>query len=110
MRASGALLLVVLALAACREAAPKDEPLPPNPLTVATQGCERSGGRMIKAGIANAMTCIHETSDSGKQCRASGDCESDCLARSGTCAPMRPMFGCNEILMNDGRRATLCRD
>lgn len=111
MRAAGALLLAVLVLAACREAAgPKPEPLPPNPLTVATRDCERSGGRMVKAGIANAMTCIHETSDSGKQCRRSGDCEGDCLARSGTCSPVRPLFGCNEILMSEGQRAVLCRD
>lgn len=111
MRRAGPVLLAALALAACREeAGPKAEPLLPDPLELATRDCTRTGGRMIKAGIANAMTCIHDTTDSGKQCRKSGDCEGDCLARSGTCSPVRPLFGCNEILMNDGRRATLCRD
>lgn len=104
-----ALLLVALALAACREDA-GPAPLPPNPLDVATQDCTRTGGRMVRAGLSSAMTCIHETTDSGKQCRTSVECQGDCLARSGTCAPVRPLFGCNDILMNDGRRATLCRD
>ncbi len=111
MRAAAVFLLAALVLAGCREeAGPRPAPLPPNPLEVTTRDCERTGGRMVKAGIANAMTCIHETSDSGKQCRRSGECEGDCLARSGTCSPVRPLFGCNEILMDDGRRATLCRD
>ena len=32
------------------------------------------------------------------------------LARSGTCAPITPMFGCNDILQDDGREVTLCLD
>jgi hypothetical protein len=31
-----------------------------------------------------------------------------CLARSGTCAPIMPLFGCNEVLDKQGRRVTLC--
>lgn len=73
-----------------------------------TQSCERSGGRIVSAG--KGKTCLHDTRDAGKQCTRATECESDCLARSGTCAPARPMFGCNEILMNEGQRAMLCRD
>lgn len=104
------VLIAGLALAGCREEVPKAEPLLPNLLEQATVDCTRTGGRMVKAGIAGAMTCLRDTRDSGKQCRKAGDCEGDCLARSGTCAPVVPLFGCNEILMNEGQRATLCRD
>lgn len=110
MRAALLLLVAALALAACREEAPKAEPLLPDLLQQATQDCTRTGGRMVKAGIAGAMTCIRETRDSGKQCRKAGDCEGDCLARSGTCAPVVPLFGCHEILMDQGQKAVLCRD
>jgi hypothetical protein len=104
------VLIAVLALAGCREEAPTAEPLLPDLREQATLDCTRTGGRMVKAGIANALTCLRETRDSGKQCRRAGDCEGDCLARSGTCAPVVPLFGCHEILMNEGQRATLCRD
>ena len=104
------VLMMVLALAGCREAAPKAEPLLPDLLEQATVDCTRTGGRMVKAGIVGAMTCLRDTRDSGKQCRRAGDCEGDCLARSATCAPVIPLFGCHEILMNEGQRATLCRD
>lgn len=111
MRRLALLLLVVLALAACREAAPEPaEPLLPDLLEQATQDCTRTGGQMVKAGIAGAMTCIRDMPDAGKQCRRAGDCQGDCLARSGTCAPVTPLFGCHEILMDQGQRAVLCRD
>lgn len=103
-------LAVVLALASCREGAGGREAPLPDPLAEATRACERSGGRMVKSGIANAQVCLSETRDSGKMCRASSDCEGECLARSGTCAPANPMFGCHEVLMDNGARATLCRD
>lgn len=70
--------------------------------------CERQGGNWGKAGASSARACIKRTRDSGKQCRKQSDCDSVCLARSGTCAPVKPLFGCNEILQNDGRRVTLC--
>lgn len=72
--------------------------------------CERQGGRWGKAGKSNGRTCIKRTRDGGKQCRKESDCDGVCLARSGTCAPSKPLFGCNEILQNDGRRVTLCVD
>lgn len=104
-------LLLVLSLAACREAAPEPEqPLLPDLLEQATKDCTRSGGNMVKAGITGAMTCIRDMPDAGKQCRRAADCEGDCLARSGTCAPVKPLFGCHEILMDQGQRAVLCRD
>lgn len=70
--------------------------------------CEKQGGRWGNAGNSTSKTCIKRTRDGGKQCRKESDCDSLCLARSGTCAPVKPLFGCNEILQDDGRRVTLC--
>ena len=72
--------------------------------------CEKRGGNWGSAGKSNSKTCIRRTRDAGKQCRKQGDCSSVCLARSGTCAPVKPLFGCNEILQKDGSRVTLCLD
>lgn len=72
--------------------------------------CEKRGGNWGNAGKSNLKTCIKRTNDAGKQCRKQGDCDSVCLARSGTCAPVKPLFGCNEILQKDGSRVTLCID
>ena len=72
--------------------------------------CEKKGGIWGNAGSAKLQSCIKRTRDGGKQCRKAGDCESACLARSGTCAPVKPLFGCNEILQKDGSRVTLCLD
>ena len=70
--------------------------------------CEKRGGNWSNAGKSNSKTCIQRTRDAGKQCRKKGDCSSACLARSGSCAPFKPLFGCNEILQKDGSRVTLC--
>lgn len=102
---------LVLALAGCREGgAPADQPLS-DPLAEASVSCAREGGQMTSApGKSKAKICVRETSDFGKRCTRSGECEGECLARSGTCAPATPMFGCHEILMGAGQKATLCRD
>ena len=70
--------------------------------------CEKQGGIWARAGKSEARTCVKQTRDGGKQCTRGSQCEGLCLARSGTCAPVTPLFGCNEILEDDGRRVTLC--
>ena len=72
--------------------------------------CEKQGGKWGKAGRSNGKACVKPVRDGGKQCRKESDCDSVCLARSRTCAPVKPLFGCNEILQDDGRRVTLCID
>lgn len=72
--------------------------------------CEASGGLWSLAGKTGAYICVSPTRDGGKSCRKKTDCEGQCLARSGTCAPYSPLFGCNEVLEKDGRRVTLCID
>jgi hypothetical protein len=47
--------------------------------------------------------------DAGKSCSTSSECSTgNCLARSQSCSPIEPLFGCNELLDAEGRRVTLC--
>ncbi len=89
-------------------------PPPPEPAAEATPpeqlACQAKGGIWSETGLSSLKTCIQRTRDGGKSCRRQGDCEGLCLARSKTCAPVTPMFGCNPILQADGSEATLCID
>ncbi len=70
--------------------------------------CERKRGVWTRLGNSRTATCVRITKDSGKRCTRESQCEGRCLARSGTCAPVDPMLGCNEILQDNGVRVTLC--
>lgn len=72
--------------------------------------CLKTGGIWSGAGVSGAKACVKLTRDGGKSCRRERDCEGYCLAQSMTCAPATPMFGCNEILQDNGVRVTLCID
>jgi hypothetical protein len=88
--------------------APSEPPVPPK--SASELACERRGGQFAAAGTSGARACVLRTRDGGRQCRRQTDCEGQCLARSNTCAPVSPLFGCHEILQADGRRVTLCID
>lgn len=87
--------------------APVPVAAPPSP---EERACVRSRGTWVHLGKSKARTCVKQTTDSGKRCTRESQCQGLCLARSGTCAPVVPLFGCNEIFQNDGRRVTLCID
>ncbi|GHC13945.1 hypothetical protein GCM10007291_09820 [Gemmobacter nanjingensis] len=87
--------------------APQPEPATK---TAAQISCEKAGGTWSAAGLSQARTCVRRTRDAGKQCSRESDCEGFCLARSRSCAPVTPLFGCNPILQADGREVTLCLD
>ena len=90
---------------------PPPEAAPPAPpLSPAALACQRKGGRYIKTGSGDLRACVKVTGEEGKRCARETDCSGSCLARSGTCSPVTPLFGCNEILQADGRRVTLCLD
>lgn len=72
--------------------------------------CVKDRGSWGAVGRSGAHTCVYSTRDAGKSCGQESDCEGVCLARSKTCAPVRPLFGCNDILQDDGVMATLCID
>lgn len=83
---------------------------PEAPKTAEQLLCETRGGIWSVAGNTGAYLCVHPTRDGGKACHKESDCEGQCLARSMSCAPFTPLFGCNEVLDKQGRRVTLCID
>ncbi len=89
------------------------EVAPPEPPPVAKTAeqlaCEKKGGKWSSVG-KTGKTCVKQTRDAGKQCTKAGDCDGYCLARSRSCAPVTPLFGCNEVLQDNGRQVTVCLD
>lgn len=104
--------------AADATSAPPAAPTLPTPTTVFGQQaqrhlqdqCARSGGRIGRRGASDALTCFIQPKDAGQRCTRASDCEGACLARSGTCSPVIPLLGCNEILLDTGLRVTECRE
>jgi hypothetical protein len=76
----------------------------------AEKSCLAKGGQFMSGGISGLKVCFETPKDAGKSCKTSSDCESDCLARSKSCAPVTPLFGCNAILDSLGREVTICVD
>ncbi len=107
----GAVLALVV-LSACKpETGPPDYGLSGyDPTRFETQRalCESKGGRFAPDGVSGAYACFENTHDANKVCTASSQCEGLCLARSGTCAPVKPLFGCQDVLNDTGFRETLC--
>lgn len=106
-----------LALGGCQSSGPK--PATPTPISEVnpdqTQAqkalCEARGGEFKPGGIHGFLTCYQTPKDAGKSCSAASDCGTgNCLARSKTCAPITPLFGCNDLLDHNGRLVTLCVD
>jgi hypothetical protein len=94
------------------EPAPKPD-LAETPVTPKSEmqlACEKKGGTWFKIGKGDKRACVRRTKDSGKRCERESQCDSVCLARSGTCAPFKPMYGCHDILQDNGARVTLCLD
>ncbi len=94
-------------------AAPPETPAaaPVVPEALKTPGqiaCEKKRGRFVKAGTTGSFICVHQTRDGGKRCSKESDCQGLCFARSRTCSPFTPVFGCHEILQQDGLRVTQC--
>ena len=82
---------------------------PPIPaLARAQASCAAQGGRLVSV-TAGRFACQLDTGDANRRCTARGDCEGECLARSGTCAPAHPLFGCHEVLNARGAPVTECR-
>jgi hypothetical protein len=92
------------------EASPDAAPEAAEPAPVKSDrqiACEKKKGQWVNAG-GGLQTCIFRTKDAGKRCDRESQCDGACLARSGTCSPLKPLLGCNEILQDNGARVTLC--
>ncbi|NCO21984.1 MAG: hypothetical protein GW905_08305 [Rhodobacterales bacterium] len=72
--------------------------------------CVARGGRWGQGGKAGLFACFTDTRDAGRACTSGQDCEGLCLARSQSCAPVTPLFGCNDVLTGGGQAATICVD
>lgn len=90
--------------------------------------CEALGGRWARIGLAPGESCNLPTSDAGKICADSSECESLCLAdlsradqdrvartktplaASGKCAPWRVVVGCIAVVENGMVKTILCID
>ena len=90
--------------------APDQTAPPANPQSPEEVKCLKAGHAWASTGTGGAMACVKRTKDGGKACTRQTQCEGYCLARSRSCAPITPMFGCNDILQADGSEATLCLD
>jgi hypothetical protein len=82
--------------------------VPPEEKSDQQIACERKKGTWSLAGRGDIRICIFRTRDAGKRCASSRQCDGDCLARSGTCSPIKPLIGCNEVLADSGMRVTQC--
>ncbi len=81
---------------------------PVTPKSEMQLACEKKGGRWFKVGKGEKRACVRQTKDANKRCEKESQCDGVCLARSGTCSPFKPLYGCNEILQDNGARVTLC--
>lgn len=88
--------------------APVPPPEPPM-LSQERHLCERSGGTLMPR-APGLYACVHPTRDANRTCDEASDCEGLCLARSGTCAPFTPLYGCQEVFTLRNRRETLCTE
>ncbi len=98
-------------LAACQEdgpEAPANLSVFPDLLTEQRESCEQSGGRWGLALGKTVYVCYRETRDANKSCLRESECEGLCLARSRTCSPIQPFYGCHEVLNSRGLRQTRC--
>ncbi len=82
----------------------------PSALAPQRAACEKDGGRWGKVPGRDAFVCYRITRDANQPCQSERDCEGLCLARSRTCAPQTPFFGCHEVLSSSGVRQTLCTE
>ena len=96
------------AAVAASDAAPAADVVPAELKSPQQLQCEKKQGVWSVAGDTGARICVYQTRDGGKACTKGTQCQGQCLARSGSCSPITPLFGCNEILDDGGRRVTLC--
>ncbi len=107
-------MLALVVLAGCKPEPPKLdsglEGYDPDLVQTSRAACLKKDGRFAPAGPGGGLICYENTRDANKSCSRESDCEGLCLARSRTCAPVKPLFGCNEVLTDSGRAATICID
>lgn len=103
------VFLVSSALTACQEDTSGDsDGSVPDLLAEQRAACEKQGGRYGMTANGVTFTCFRPMSDANQPCATERDCDGLCLARSRTCSPIEPFYGCHEVLSSSGIRQTLC--
>ncbi|MEM9343123.1 MAG: hypothetical protein AAGA87_08770 [Pseudomonadota bacterium] len=97
--------LLLLTLVGCDEE-DSGSTIDPANIDRAEAQCLDDGGQWLQRG--SGRFCLRLTPDGGQSCSTRSDCSTQCLARSRTCAPADPMFGCNEVIGSNGLVTTLC--
>jgi hypothetical protein len=72
------------------------------------ESCQQKGGQVV-IGLVGP-TCAMPTPDAGKSCKKASDCSESCLGETMTCSKIKPLFGCYEVVMEDGQKVGLCVD
>ena len=88
--------------------APEPPPVPAA-LTGQAAQCTKKKGRFVQRGEGGTFTCVLPTRDANKRCDDGSDCQGSRFAKSRTCAPVTPLFGCYDALEN-GRVVNICTE
>ncbi|MCO6381145.1 hypothetical protein [Oceanicola sp. 502str15] len=88
---------------------PPEPPPVPAALTGQAAQCTKKKGRFVRRGDGGTFVCVQPTRDANKRCDDGSDCEGICFAKSRTCAPATPLFGCYDALEN-GRVVNICTE
>lgn len=107
---AGVIVGMAFLLAACEPTEDRDAPPPVGEALIAAQAaqCAADGGNWGRIPDAAGFVCYRTTRDAFKPCLRESDCDGFCLARSRTCAPTKPFFGCHEVLSSNGTVSTVC--
>lgn len=110
VRIIGAALVCLALVGGCKPVGGggKLEPVGEARMDIEHKACLKAGGAYLRLGEGNVFYCQSVPRDAGKSCSRASDCESACLARSRTCAPVQPLLGCNEVILDSGTVANQC--
>lgn len=111
IRRAVTVLLLGLALTACQEdGVAESDGTVPDILAEQRADCERQKGRFGLSPNGVTYICFKTMSDANQTCTTGRDCQGLCLARSRTCSPIDPFYGCHEVISSSGVRQTLCTE
>ena len=106
-----AAVFMVVALVSCDDDdadGPVSESIFPDILKQEREACEADNGRWGTAANGVLFVCYRNQPDANQFCSTESDCAGFCLARSRTCSPIDPFFGCHQVLSKDGLPQTVC--
>ncbi|MEO8530156.1 MAG: hypothetical protein ABI459_02955 [Deltaproteobacteria bacterium] len=80
----------------------------PENSVLAAEKCTRTGGIWSTLSETQVNLCVQPTGQGAQSCQTRSDCKGECFAKSKTCAPYKPLIGCNEVIGANGATQTLC--